>query len=86
MKQGENSLRDGQKVAAAESHDGGFTHSSILGLFSDLEFYVAAGKVNVFFFKLQPLAEFQPIKLDHGIFAVQQLAYYMKPLGSKTAT
>ena len=39
-------------MAAAESHDGGFTHSSILGLFSDLEFYVAAGKVNVFFFKL----------------------------------
>lgn len=36
-------------MAAAGSHDGGFTYSSILGLFSDFEFYVAAGKVNVFF-------------------------------------
>ena len=35
-------------MAAAESHDGGFSFSSILGLFSDFEFYVAASKVNVF--------------------------------------
>ena len=35
-------------MAAAGSHYGGFTYSSILGLFSDFEFYVAASKVNVF--------------------------------------
>ena len=50
-------------MAAAESHDGGFTYSSILGLFSDLEFYVAAGKVNAFFLNCSPWQNFSRLSL-----------------------